>query len=329
MRPFGWEKWRTLHRRYIKSGWHSLERWGLVYLHSRYALNNLARAVAGAMGKAGKQSSVSVQSIWIDGTPQVSATAMSGKKVKCELADLLFILNEQDPTGRLLRRSGLLVQAKVARKYNELPAGSSTAKERRLLEDLNRAMPIDVYRGMATTSSKIGSYVFGGNTYGMKDCSRYVLMPKGLAWSPIRRDFAPFQVGWPSSKIHTELRPPIGLVEAIQRVVITQSIGRQVHDNTPSLSCDWSRLVWDLLGDFDKVVMSGYGGQKRIHTSAFVPSNVLHFMASDDFSTSGSTVLRNPIPPNQPIDEEQIAFDRPPSISVLVISIRSSELGRR
>jgi hypothetical protein len=113
MRPFGWKKWRTLHYRFKKSGWPSLERWGLAYLHSNRALRELARATAASFRRANISAGISIQSVWIDGTPQIKGFAVNGLPLKSELADLLFILNKTNTAGVSISRTGLLLQAKT------------------------------------------------------------------------------------------------------------------------------------------------------------------------------------------------------------------------
>lgn len=309
MRPFGWKKWHSLLLNFKKSGWTSLERWGLSYLHSKSALDELAHSVAHSLRLIGKPSGVSVQSIWVDGTPQIAGYSATGFPLKSELADLLFILNETDQKGVSVRRTGLLLQGKVGKRHNKLPSNPSTKKERQLLENLDRNRPLEVYRDMsATKSSQIGTYTLGGSTHGLKDCSRYLMMPKTASWYPFCPTIAPLIIGWPPSKSSSELRSLVGFVEAIQRAVILGTIGRQIQDNVPSLKCEWSRLVWDLLGDYQPKTMIGYGSQARVNDS----SNVLAFMTFlSEEQISGQLRL-----PPMKVTAAKLDFDRLPAISV-------------
>ena len=76
--------WNRNYRKFLKSNWHSLERWGLAYLHSPHALDALACAIAQEFSHRRIKVVVSIESVWIDGTPQVKAETHSGK-VQCEL----------------------------------------------------------------------------------------------------------------------------------------------------------------------------------------------------------------------------------------------------
>jgi len=179
MRAFGWSKWKILHDGFKKSTWTSLERWGLAYIHSKTALNELTQAVATNFSKAGKSVGVSISSIWIDGTPQIMGHDVSGAALKGELADLLLILNETSGTGISICRTGLLLQGKTSKRYNRLPSNPTTKSERRLLEHLDRNKSLDIYRNMkASPGSLIGKYTLRGGGHGLKDCARYLIIAK-------------------------------------------------------------------------------------------------------------------------------------------------------
>ncbi|MDT4813575.1 hypothetical protein FQZ97_465640 [compost metagenome] len=143
--PFSWAFWRALHSGFKRSGSKQQERWQLAYLHSPSALEHLARTVRMALRRP-TFAAVSVQSIWIDGTPQVMGFLPCGTPLaSCELADLLFIVNQMDPSGVTVKRTGLLIQGKTAKRHNALPSNPSTKKERLLLEGLDRSRPLSVY----------------------------------------------------------------------------------------------------------------------------------------------------------------------------------------
>ncbi|MBT9097441.1 hypothetical protein KFZ76_06915 [Methylovulum psychrotolerans] len=289
-------------------------RWGLSYLHSRYSLNGLARAVAHKLGKSGKHCEVSVESIWIDGTPQAKAQTSSGAIVNCELADLLFLLEEKDVSGMVQKETALLIQGKATPKYNKLTSGSSTKKERKLLESMDRSMPLVLFKDTKSSSkSQIGSYILGCIPLGLGDCSRYLLMPKSAAWfAPCYLSIAPFQVGWPSSINSPYLKRPRSVVEAIQRMALFGDIGKEVID--PS-KCEWSRLVNDLRGNYAGIHMAGYGGQARINTSREVISFASRLHTSYQSSRNR--------PPNHPPMTQRSDMEENivPSISIVKVSI--------
>lgn len=314
MKRFGWGQWNRLHSQFKNRKLRSIERWGLSYLHSICSLDGLAQSVAKVLGDSGKHCSVSVESIWIDGTPQAKAQIGSGGVVKCELADLLFLLEEKNTSGHIQRETALLVQGKATPRYNKLTSGSSTKKERQLLEGMDRSKPLELYKDTRSSSgAQIGSYILGGIPWGLGDCSRYLLMPKAAAWSvPAWLTIAPFQVGWPKTKCSPYLKGPRGVVEAIQRMALVGDIGKVVID--PS-KCEWSRLVEDLRGNYARIYMSGYGGQPRHNTSR----SVMCF-ASSSFSTHRLPWASPPPPPSIKEIEDTEEFI-PPSISIVKVSI--------
>jgi hypothetical protein len=309
--PFGWAYWRALHGGFKASGWRSQERWQLAYLHHANTLEDIARATLDGFAAASRPASVSVQSVWIDGTPQVTGFLPDGRSLAaCELADLLFVVNQMNPSGVTVRRTGLLVQGKTAKRHNKLPSNHSTKKERLLLEGLNRTKQLSVFKDISL-KSPIGTYTFGGNT-GLKDCARYLMMAKTLQWDacPICHPLTPLQFGWPKTRMSSSLALTADFVEAMQRLATTGGMGRDIKDKGPTLTCEWSRLVWDLLGDYELVQMRGYGGQNRVNISP-----TLSFL-DKGVGTSGA-----------PPDEVQTApqyFDRPPAISVIQVNIRSA-----
>lgn len=312
MKKFGWSQWRIIHATFRSKRLHSLERLGLTYLHSKYALDGLARSVAERLANSGKHCWVSVDSVWIDGTPQAKATAISGVAIKCELADLLFIVEERDISGATQKETALLIQGKVTPKYNKLTSGSSTKKERQLLERVDRSKPLELFRDTkGSNGSKIGSYTLGLIPLGLSDCSRYLLMPKSFAWDcPTCLAMAPFMIGWPKSNRTPFIKSPIGVVEAIQKMALSAKIGKQVTN--PS-KCEWSRLVNDLRGKYSATQMSGYGGQPRLNSSRSIMC----------FSTSHYSTHRagGGIPPNWIANMESPDEFIPPSISIVRVII--------
>lgn len=309
---FGWANWKALHGGFSASGWHSQERWQLAFLHSTRTLDALAQEVLFGFKKASKPATVSVQSIWIDGTPQVTGVLQNGCDLaQCELADLLFIVNQMDPAGAVVQRTGLLVQGKTAKRHNRLPSNPSTKKERLLLEVLDRSRPLSVFRDV-NLKGLIGSYTFGSGI-GLQDCARYLMMAKTVQWDccPVCSLLAPLQMGWPKSRFTSFIDPTTSLVQAMRQSHITGGMGRSIQDKGTTLACEWSRLVWDLLGAYEPVEMRGYGGQNRVNVSRLL-----------SFQARGNVLFDT----NPPVDVQQAPefFDHAPSISVIQVNIRSS-----
>lgn len=299
-----------------KSNNRSIERWGLSYLHSDYALDELARSVAYVLGRNGRKCSVWAESIWIDGTPQAEAAMPSGKKIQCELADLLFIVEEINCIDSSSNERGVLIQGKATLKYNKLPSGNSTKKERQLLEGMDRAKPLTLYRGTSSAnSSKIGTYHLFNIAHGLADCSRYLLMPKGAMWFyPIFELYAPFQVGWPKSRASSLLRTPKSIVESMQEMVISKTIGKSIVE--PS-KCEWSRMVNDLRGNYSNVRMAGYNNQSRINRSAQI-------MSLSTKASFNQNHIRSHFSTEPPTERNGENYDfTPPSISIIKIIIQN------
>ncbi len=313
--PFSWAQWQALQDGFKASGWRSKERWQLAYLHSIRTLRDIARATLDGYAAISKPAAVSVQSVWIDGTPQVTGFLPDGRPLAgCELADLLFIVNQMSLSGVTVRRTGLLVQGKAAKRHNALPSNHSTKKERLLLEGLDRGRPLSVFRDIGL-SSPIGKYTFGAGT-GLKDCARYLMMAKSMYWDSGLRysTILPLQIGWPKARMSSSIDPTMWFVEALQQLAINGGIGRIIQDKGPRLTCEWSRLVWDLLGDYNPIEMRGYGRQRRVNISPSVS-----FLAGY-FSSFG-------VPP-EGLPQLPEAFDRPPAISVVQVNIRSAGGGQ-
>lgn len=311
MKKFGWSAWRSLYKKYLKNNWNSLERWGLSYFHRHSSLDVLAIAIAKQFEKDQKKVVVSVDSIWIDGTPQAKAETPSGQ-VKCELADILLIVNERDVNTTASKQRALLIQAKVSSKYNKLLSGGSTKKERQLLEEANRSKPIEIYCDTGATSM-IGAYTIVGEKYGLKDCARYMLMPKGPAWLKIGLWFAPFQIGWPMTRKSSFLRSPTSLVQAIKQMALNGKIGKDLSDPK---TCEWTRLVYDLLRKYKNTLMQGYGGQPRVSSSCAVAS----FHPRNGFQITRNRAFS--LPPRAPFTIKDGESDELPAISVLWVNIQ-------
>lgn len=314
MKHFGWKAWRRLLAR--KRG-HGLEREVLKFLHSPVSLRLLAKAVASRVAAPGYQ--VTVQSIWIDGTPQATFTDAAGSLINCELADLLLLVRVVIP-GWAHSERGLLLQAKLSPRHNRLTSGSSTKKERRLLERINRNLALELHKNTARTSP-IGRYTLGHCIYGytgLRDCAQYLLAPKAAGWVDVPNTFAPYQVGWPNAYPFPRLTGLSDLSEAAIRVGIGR-IGRAVED--PAM-CEWSRLVEDLRGDYTGVAMPGYG-HERVERGG-----VVCFLASSGVANSFSYGWSEQIPDgyfpgsNNPA---AVNFQRPPSIPIMIVTIQAPE----
>ncbi|UVH57194.1 hypothetical protein NWF24_30875 [Variovorax paradoxus] len=312
---FGWQYWNALYQEFNTSGWRSEERWQLAALHSKHSLNALARWVVGGLKAAGTSAKVSAESFWIDGTPQVQGYLPSGKKLaQCELADLLFIVNQMDMTGKLVNRTGVLLQGKTVKRHDALPSNPSTKKERLLLEGLCRTRPLSVYRDVNLTGH-IGDYTFGIGT-GLRDCARYLMMPKKANWCPGCTPCEPLQIGWPKNRSSNSIAPTTSFLAAMRDLAISGTVGRVIRDKGPAAACEWSRLVWDLLGDFKPGPMTGYGGQSRANSS-----NVMSFMGSN----YDGYVEDPPAPPPELLS----SLDVPPAISVIQVNIRTFPIDQR
>jgi hypothetical protein len=308
--PFDWPMWRAINFRHTTSGWPSRERWQLAYLHSARTLDSMAKAALRGFSAASRPVALSVQSVWIDGTPQVTGSLPDGSALaQCELADLLLIVNQVDPGGMTVRRTGLLIQGKTTKRHSKLPSNASTKKERQLLECLRRSAPLHVYRDTGL-ASQIGSYIFGGG-HGLQDCARYLMMAKSWAWGcPCRicQGRLPLQFGWPPARTSSSMAPTTDFVLGLQQLAVTGTLGRTIHDKGSPSFCEWSRLVWDLLGDYQPVVMSGYGGQNRVNVS-----RTMSFLSAA--SSWGS--------PSTSVFPDGVALPRQPSISVLQVNVWS------
>lgn len=229
----------------------SLERAALAQLHCPITLDYLADRVATAYAAAGIPVLTAVESVWIDGTPQASGTTVFGKAVNCELADLLYLVDERDFANNLVSRRGLLLQGKLADRQDVLLRGPSTTKERDLLESLDTRAALDLYRDSKRTN-RIGSYQFKrgalANYTGMEDCARYLMMPKSLSQWRKQRLLSPLAVGWPPLRTVAKLGSVKRLPQVVEEMGLAATQGKPVTD---PLACEWSRMVYDLLAKYE------------------------------------------------------------------------------
>lgn len=198
-----WQYWFWIKR--LQKG-RSLERWALRHLHHRDYLNLLAERVIEFNKLHRRPCSVQINSIWIDGTPQATAKARA-KEIKCELADLLYIVEELNHKGDKICRTGILLQAKNTIHPSKIDSGNSTKKERALFEKLDRRYKLTLNVGVSKTSKIIGKYLLDSSVKeGLSDCARFLLMPKKRCWI---HDFifncSPFYVTWPKREKSNEM----------------------------------------------------------------------------------------------------------------------------
>ncbi len=240
MNPLSWENWSEvyLNKKYNKRA--SLERWGLRNLHSVETLDHIVSEVKKKYLNNNPHIKVTANSVWVDGTPQAKFTVTNYKRVygslsaisgnatqpnvrpgkdevlNCELADLLFIFNEFDNQNGFKRVRAVLLQGKCADKNNVLPDGPSTEKERKLLESVNRNKDLILYPGTKASGAAIGSYTLGGNTPGLADCAKYLMMPKHEKWNyKAPKNTDPYVIGWPESLTSKSLGVTSNYLDAV------------------------------------------------------------------------------------------------------------------
>jgi hypothetical protein len=285
MWQYDWSAWNDRVKSF--TGKWALERWFLMYLHEQKNIDALALEVQTRLAAEGRSAQVQVQSIWVDGTPQAEFSPKGrsplSKNPQCELADLLLCVRWESPDGLLQREQATLIQAKVASKYNKLPGGKSTRKERLLFEDCDRHKEITLYPGV-NRENPIGAYQLGSGVgskdYGLRDCASFLLMAKA-PWSTTTKSIGPLQVGWPLDKKKTEIKPPETYLDAVINMVsgAAPGLGREVRTGPSAKHCVWTKMVNNLRGKYETITMSGYNGQARVTTSAGTVS-AAHFVYS-------------------------------------------------
>lgn len=274
MKQYDWPAWRSRIKNF--TGKWALERWFLMYLHEQHNIDALALAIKSRLAAEGRSAQVRVQSIWVDGTPQAEFSPRGHsprrQQPQCELADLLLCVRWESSNGLLQREQAMLIQAKVASKYNKLPGGKSTEKERLLFENCNRQKNITLYPGVKR-KNPIGAYQLDtsgvSKIYGLRDCASFLLMAKG-AWPMVTAPVGPLQVGWPLDEKKTQIKPPDSYLDAVISMVsgAAPAMGREVKTGSSAKHCVWTKMVNDLRGRYEVVGMSGYNGQARVTTSS-------------------------------------------------------------
>lgn len=309
--PLSWENWSKvyLNKKHKKRA--SLERWGLRNLHSVETLDHIVSEVKKECLKNNLYINVSVNSVWVDGTPQAKFTvnkyenvnnfstsygntnqvrhrARKDEVLNCELADLLFIFNEFNSQNGFKKVRAVLLQGKCSEKNNLLPDGPSTEKERKLLESVNREELLTLYPGTKASGKEIGMYKLGGDEPGLADCAKYLMMPKYEAWnykSP--ENTAPYVIGWPENSSSKSLGVTKNYLDAvIDEMLRSQAMGREVKFKNGDIdrTCEWSKMIDDLLKSYHDVTMKGYNRQKRFYNSSgYIPDYIkgLSLMSND------------------------------------------------
>lgn len=258
--------WTQLHKNYVaQSQVKSLERWMLLYIHHRDQLNYIADHIGKQLASQGEQVCVQVESVWIDGTPQAEYSACGGPAHSCELGDVLVVVDRFSQAGGTLASldsRALIVQAKVAPSPMALPVGTSTAKQRFLLENSCSVGGVTLWKGRPGRSSSIGHYCIETRCQGLEGYSTYLIVPDAAGGFPA--PFTPFTCAWPVTPMGNATQWHLDYVETLQRLCDRPFYGRLLND---PLHCAWSRMVYDLLNGFQGVWMDGYGGQYRLNRS--------------------------------------------------------------
>lgn len=310
MQDSDWLYWFWIKR--LQKG-RSLERWALRHLHQRDYLNLLAERIIDSNRLHRRPCYVQVNSIWIDGTPQAIATART-KEIKCELADLLYIVEELNHEGDKISRKGILIQGKNTVHPRKIDSGNSTRKERALFEKLDRRDRLVLKSGVSRSSKEIGTYLLDSSVKeGLSDCARFLLMPKyrNLLFN-LFPGWSPFNVTWPKRETSNEMVAGTALSGAILEMYNGSSLGKKII--APD-KCEWSRLVCDLENKYEGVEMKGYDRQKR-HYSSDIRCFEVHERFSQDAKIHPDTYdLKNEI----------TNFDTLPYISIIKVSVQYSD----
>jgi hypothetical protein len=117
-------------------------------LHGSAELSELALLAARRLAGSDLAPKVQVQPVRIDSLPQAvgrpsdwrrkyaleEVSARHAERVKCKLADLLYVVKVVD--NSVMREQAVLVQVKMSAEGSRLPGGSSTRMERTLLTAL-------------------------------------------------------------------------------------------------------------------------------------------------------------------------------------------------
>lgn len=261
------------------------ERWFLQFFHGPWHLNELARLIAHKLADAGLNSTVQVSSVWVDGVPQAEGHDGKGTLRRCELADLLYVV-EVEAAGRR-ETCAVLLQGKMTDRAGCLPASGSTRKERALLEDHAWPRPLRVFAGYGGRAEPVGNYQLQDTGTGLESFGSYVLIASSRSRWP--QEMPPFHVGWPRQRRTAQLRAPvIGLASAAVAMARWKagSPGHPLSARHP-VTADWPRLVQDLCTR-KSGNMRGYGAQPWVQQSSSFSSG----LCREPFRTRFDRVLR-------------------------------------
>lgn len=291
----------------------SLERWALRHLHHRDYLNLLAERIIEFNRLSHRPCYVQVGSIWIDGTPQAIAKART-KEINCELADLLYLVEELNHKGEIIVRKGILIQGKNSVHPRKIDSGSSTKKERALFEKLDRRDELTLRAGVSKTSTKIGTYLLDASVKeGLSDCARFLLMPKKRSWiHECIFNCSPFHVTWPKRETSNEMAAGQSLTGAILEMYSGAGLGKEIIEPT---KCEWSRMVLDLENRYKGREMKGYDKQKRHYSS-----DIFSFTVRKRFSRDAKVNAESCSSSDDVTD-----FGTMPYISIIKVSVQYPE----
>jgi hypothetical protein len=158
-----------------------------------------------------------------------------GQSVKCELADLLYVVKVTGPRGTTER--AVLLQGKMSQKSNQLPRGGSTKVERLLLEHHDWTVPVRVYAAFtATPMTHVGDFtLLTVPAKGFEPFARYLLIadndraPRFPSWT-----VEPYVTGWPLAPeaYYVQGHTNVTLVEATVLMTDhdTKSMGQMLGD---------------------------------------------------------------------------------------------------
>lgn len=270
---FRWTDWILV---YLTRPSSQLERWALQALHSRGSLIAIAGQISLSL-KSKRVQYVHVESVWIDGTPQAIGSTMSGKNIKCELGDLLLVLEMINRKGVTTQKNALVIQAKSSDSHNILSAGKSTQNEIDLLCDLDTSKPIKLISGFQRGSRLIGSYTLNSGT-GLQSGATFLNMPRHLTWRDVSTHRRPYLCGTPSVATGYNIRIAAPYNKYLEKFANFKA-GRKYSD--PPGVCQWSKMILDLLNNYRPIVMSGYSHQPRVRSityflaNAFGPSKLI------------------------------------------------------
>ena len=200
----------------------------------------------------------------------------------------MFIFNEFNSQNGFKKVRAVLFQGKCSEKNNLLPDGPSTEKERKLLESVNREEQLILYPSTKASGKEIGMYKLGGDKPGLADCAKYLMMPKYEAWNykpPENTD--PYVIGWPENSSSKSLGVTNNYLDAvIDEMLKSQTMGREVKFKNGDIdrTCEWSKMIDDLLTSYHGVTMKGYDRQRRFYkSSGYIPDHIkgLSLMSDD------------------------------------------------